>query len=223
MWKRNRFFRQLRARPRLALAIAVAVLAAIVFPDRLARDGLTRFLVAWNVGTSLYLVLAAVMMARSSYDRMRLRARMQDEGQFVVLVLVIIASVASLVAIAGHLSAVKDMRAGPLKTAHIALAAITVLLSWSFTHTMMALHYAHDYYAAVVEGQDGGLRFPHDVAPDYWDFLYFACIIGTSAQTADVALTSKSMRHTCTAHCVLAFLFNTTVLALSINIVAGLL
>jgi uncharacterized membrane protein len=88
---------------------------------------------------------------------------------------------------------------------------------------MFALHYAHDYYASEVRGEHGGLQFPGGHAPDYADFLYFACIIGTSAQTADVSLTSRRMRRTGMVHCVLAFFFNTTLLALTINIASGLL
>jgi len=220
--RRNRFLRVVRARPRLAMAIGAACLAAHFLPTEIARHAVTRSLIAWNVGTSLYLILAGVMMARSSLDRMRLRAQLQDEGRLAVLALVIIAAVASLVAIAGQLSIVKDMR-GELKIAHITLAGVTVLLSWAFTHTMMALHYTHDYYAAVCQGRVGGLEFPKDDKPDYWDFVYFACVIGTSGQAADVALTPKSIRRVGAVHCVLAFLFNTTVLALSINIAAGLL
>ena len=220
--RRNRFLRVIRARPRLAISICAACLAAYFLPTGIAHHAVTRSLIAWNVGTSLYLVLAGVMMARSTHDRMRLRAQLQDEGRLTVLTLVVIAAVASLAAIAGQLSIVKDMR-GALKVEHIALAGVTVLLSWAFTHTMMALHYAHDYYAAVCRDRDGGLAFPKDDKPDYGDFVYFAFVIGTSGQTADVSFTSKSVRRVGAVHCVLAFLFNTTVLALSINIAAGLL
>ncbi|HPU80772.1 DUF1345 domain-containing protein, partial [Accumulibacter sp.] len=78
-------------------------------------------------------------------------------------------------------------------------------------------------YAAQARGNPGGLDFPGGHAPDYGDFLYFACVIGTSGQTADVSLSSRSMRRTGLVHCVLAFFFNTTILALTINIASGLL
>ena len=97
------------------------------------------------------------------------------------------------------------------------------MTSWAFTQVMFALHYAHDYYSAQVRGQDAGLQFPGTDKPDYGDFLYFACIIGTSAQTADVSFSSSAMRRTGLLHCVLAFFFNTTLVALTINIASGLL
>jgi uncharacterized membrane protein len=87
---------------------------------------------------------------------------------------------------------------------------------------MFALHYAHDYYAAACQGRPVGLRFPDDEHPDYGDFFYFSAIIGTSGQTADVAFVSKPMRRIGSLHCILAYLFNTTVLALVINIAASL-
>ena len=109
------------------------------------------------------------------------------------------------------------------KAAHITLAGVTVITSWTFIQVMFALHYAHDYYAALAHGEPAGLQFPGDNKPDYGDFIYFAAVIGTSGQTADVSFTSKSMRRIGTIHCVLAYLFNTTVLALLINNGASLL
>ncbi len=161
-------------------------------------------------------------MTRSSRETIQKRACKQDDGQWVILVVVILAAVVSLSAIIVQLAVVKEMR-GNIKYAHIALAVLTIVSSWAFTHTMFALHYAHDFYVARVKGNSGGLDFPGEDSPDYSDFLYFAFVIGTSGQTADVSITSKSMRRVGLVHCVLAFLFNTTVLALTINIAAGLL
>ena len=104
----------------------------------------------------------------------------------------------------------------------MSLAAITLVSSWLITQTLFALHYAHDFYASRARGQPDGLLFPGTTEPEYGDFMYFACIIGTSAQTADVSITSTPMRRVGLVHCVLAFFFNTTVLALTINIAAGL-
>jgi uncharacterized membrane protein len=138
-----------------------------------------------------------------------------------VLLLVITAALMCIGAIVAELAVVKDLK-GTLRYAHIALAALTIASSWAFTQTMFALHYAHDYYLNAIRGEHGGLDFPGTQPPDYGDFLYFACIIGTSAQTADVGLSSRKMRRTGTVHCVLAFFFNTTLLALTINIASGL-
>jgi uncharacterized membrane protein len=126
-----------------------------------------------------------------------------------------------MVAIASQLAAVKELP-GHARLPHLALTALTVVSSWLFTQAMFALHYAHDFYAARERGLPDLLSFPGTPEPDYGDFFYFACVIGTSGQTADVAFTNSALRRIGTLHCVLAFAFNTTVLALSVNIAAGL-
>jgi uncharacterized membrane protein len=153
---------------------------------------------------------------------MRQRALRQDEGQKTILALTTFAVMASLVAIVGEFSTLKEL-AGVEKYLHIGLVALTVASSWLFMHLMFALHYAHDYYLSDQKGKAPGLAFPQETAPDYWDFLYFSAVIGTSGQTADVSFTSKPLRRVGLIHCVLAYFYNTTVLALSINIAAGLL
>lgn len=218
---RNMLVHHMRARPRLFVATAAGVATGLLLPPELAIHLVTRLLIAWNVGTCLYVILAAVMMIRSSHRHMQSRARLQDDGQLVILMLVVITAVASLAAIAGELVVVKDMH-GMVRAAHVLLAGGTVLSSWAFIQVMFAIHYAHDYYAAVGRGQPGGLAFPQNSEPDYGDFFHFAAVIGTSGQTADVCFVSKSMRRIGTVHCILAYLFNTTVLALLINIGASL-
>lgn len=220
-WKRSRIIRQVRARPRIFIAAAAALLVGLLLPTALASHVVTRLLVAWNVGTCLYVFLAAIMMMRSSSHQMRHRSQLQDDGQLVILILVVISSIASLVAIAGELAVVKDMH-GLIKIEHICLAGLTVVSSWAFIQIMFALHYAHDYYAAQTQGRSPGLQFPEDDHPEYGDFFYFSAVIGTSGQTADVSFVTKPMRRIGSIHCILAYLFNTTVLALLINIGASL-
>ena len=224
--RRNLLIRQLRARPRLFLAIALGILIHQFLPMELAHRETTRLLLAWNGGVGLYLLLAAVMIARSTPEHMRWRARLQDEGRIMVLAMVILATIACLAAIFAELAVVKDMQ-GLSRAGHVGLTVVTVALSWAFIHLIFALHYAHDYYRTQgVEGGGegkGGLQFPGDDAPDYGDFLYFAAVIGTSGQTADVAFTSRAMRRVGLVHCVLAYAFNTTLLALTINIASGLI
>jgi uncharacterized membrane protein len=220
-WQRYRLLRQVHARPRLFIATVAAIAVGLLLPMSIASHSVTRWLIAWNTGAVLYVLLAAIMMMRSSSHRMRRRAQLQDDGQLVILVLVVVSAVASLVAIAGELVVVKDMH-GFLKGAHIALAGVTVVSSWAFIQVMFALHYAHDYYAAACHGRAPGLQFPEDDEPDYGDFFYFSAVIGTSGQTADVSFVTKPMRRIGSMHCILAYLFNTTVLALLINIGASL-
>jgi len=218
---RNRVLRLIRTRPRIIIAAAVGLLVYFLLPQDVASHTVTRALIGWNTGAFLYVLLAGIMMTRTSSQGLRHRAQLQDDGAWVLLLLVVFSTIASLAAIAVELAVVKDMH-GLLRTAHIALAGVTVLSSWAFTQVMFALHYAHDYYADVCRGQPPSLQFPGEEPPSYSDFFYFSAIIGTSGQTADVSLASRAMRRTGSLHCILAYLFNTTVLALLINIGASL-
>jgi uncharacterized membrane protein len=162
-------------------------------------------------------------MWTSTEERMRLRAQIQDEGQNTVLLLTVVAAIACMTAIVSELSGLKDVPP-LLRSLHVGLAALTIFTSWLFVHSMFALHYAHEFYVGVTRSHPPCLQFPGECPrPSYSDFLYFAFIIGTSGQTADVALSSKSMRRIGLVHCVLAFFFNTTLLALTINIGASLI
>ena len=211
-----------RARPRLLLSASIGLLAAWLVPESLIKHAVSRAIFGWNIGALLYLSLAAHLMFGAPKERMKLRAREQDEGRFVVLGLVVLAAVISLSSVIAQLSLARDLT-GMQKYDHVALAALTIATSWAFTQTMFALHYAHDYYLEEGKGHPPGLDFPGGHAPDYGDFLYLACIIGTSGQTADVSFSNRSMRRIGLIHCVLAFFFNTTVLALCINIASSML
>lgn len=219
--RRGRLIRLVRARPRLFVVTVVALAVGLFLPATVTDVPVTRWLIAWNCGTLLYVLLAAVMMVRSSHDHMRQRAALHDDGQLAILGVVVVAAIASLAAIAGELVLVTRLQ-GLTRILHVTLAGFTLLSSWAFIQVMFALHYAHEYYATLVEGRRPALDFPGDERPDYGDFFYFAAIIGTSGQTADVSLVSKAMRRIGTVHCILAYLFNTTLLALLINIGAGL-
>jgi uncharacterized membrane protein len=220
--RRPRFLRAIMARPRLFACVLIGCATALALPASAELHAVTRLIIGWNVGVCLYLILAAHMMFWSSHETMHRRALLEDEGRFIILALVVMAAIMSLGAIVAELAAVKDLH-DQQRYAHMALAVLTIVSSWAFTQVMFAVHYAHDYYATEARGLPGGLEFPGGEKPDYADFLYFACVIGASAQTADVNLSSRAMRRTGLAHCVLAFFFNTMLLALTINIASSLL
>jgi uncharacterized membrane protein len=216
----TKFWHQVRARPRLATAVVVGAFAFFALPTSLAVA--TRALAMWDIGGGLYLVLAWILMGRASVAHMRWRARLQDAGAAAVLTLTIVAAVASLAAIVLELSGLKAI--SPARQGlHVALSVLTFAVSWLLVHTTFALHYAHVYY--VSGGGEGGrpLEFPQQDVPVYMDFLYFAMIVGMTSQTADVAIASTRMRRIAMAHGMISFVFNTSLLALTINIAAGLL
>jgi uncharacterized membrane protein len=159
-------------------------------------------------------VLAYAMMFRSGLAHIRRNAVLQDDGRFLILLVTAIGAFASIAAIVFELGAQRN-------APQLALATVTIVLSWAVIHTTFALHYAHDYYRGA---SPGGLQFPsgdqHDHA-DYWDFVYFSFVIGMTAQVSDVGITDKTIRRTVTAHGIIAFFFNTALLALMVNIAAS--
>ena len=218
--------RIVKSRPRLFACILAAIVIWWLMPGEWI--GATRFLLAWNCAVSVYLVLVGHMMLGATDANIRQRARRQDEGQYTILLFSTSAAVVSLVAIVLQLAAVKDLSGLP-KALHVGLAAVTIVSSFAFIHVMFTLHYAHEYYtewrnhAAMEKSERGGLNFPGSGMPEYLDFLYFSFVIGVAAQTADVETTSRGMRVIALVHGIISFFFNTTVLALTINIAAGMI
>ena len=218
--------RHLRAHPRLLIAILAAAAAYPALPATVT--GLTRLITVWDGGCLLFLASTWLMMGRATPERMRWRAGLQDESRWAILALTVGGACVSLLAIGFELHDIKSLTEDRLLR-HIGLAAATIVLSWLLIHTTFALHYAHGYYGdhghAAAPGQPaGGLAFPGGLdQPDYWDFLYFSLVIGMTSQVSDVAITGRAHRRLATAHGALSFFYNTVILALTINIAAGLI
>jgi uncharacterized membrane protein len=214
----HRPLRLIRNHPYLFVSIAVSCVAfaveSAVAPHAMIS---TRLLIAWDAGVLLYLALACSLLARFDIALVRERAAIHDEGGVTILMLTVAAAIASLGAVVAELGAVT---ASASRGRYFALAAATILLSWMFIHVIFALHYAHEYYGEGEKG--GGLAFPQDDCPDYWDFVYFAFVIGMTFQVSDVQVTSKVLRRAVVAHGAIAFVFSVAILALFVNLGAAL-
>ena len=206
--------RIVRIRPRLFISLGIGALVTAVLTVFTDWRTATRLLVGWDLYVGLYLALVAHLMSGAEIERIRARAAVEDEGQFAILMLTVVAALASLGAIFSELGIGAGRR-----PAHVVLAALTILLSWAFIHTIFALHYAHEFYD---EDIGGGLAFPGgETEPDYWDFVYFSFVIGMTSQVSDVGVTHKEIRRTVAAHGVVSFVFNAALLALTVNIAAS--
>ncbi|MBX3621035.1 MAG: DUF1345 domain-containing protein [Rhizobacter sp.] len=212
-------FGQIKARPHLSASAVAGIAAAMLAPtDHL----MTRLLLGWNLTAWTYLAQVYWLISRRDHHHLRRAAIAQSEGAGAVLAMTITAVIASLAAIALELAAVKGTAASTAWP-HIAFALVTVAGSWLLLPTLFALTYASLFHRAP--GGEG-LKFPGppgDDPPDYWDFLYFSFTIAVASQTADVATTSTPMRRLVLLHSVLAFAFNTAILALMVNIAASLI
>jgi uncharacterized membrane protein len=214
------FFATFAHRPRL-LAGAALMIAAYI-PLRLGVDirEATRLLIAWNVGAWAFLILILHMVMDPRRDA-RVQSRPEDENQWVLVALGIVAALAAIAAIVWELGPVKDMT-GWLKAGHLALVGATVLSAWTFLQVMFGLHYAGVYFMPRKGGVAGGLEFPGTPQPGWMEFFYQAFVIGCTFASSDVNVTSVRMRRIVVIQGVVGFFFNAIILALTINVTANL-
>jgi len=210
-------------RPRLLIGAGVGIVAYILCPWQMREA--TRALVGWNVGAWVFLAMIVQMMLTSKSGDIETHAAQEDENTLALLTIAVVAATWALVAIVWELGPVKDMH-GLNKGLHLGLVGATILSSWAFTHLMFALHYAGHYYVkdgSEDDGLIGGFAFPQCDKPGWGEFCYEAFTIGCACATADVNLTSRGARVVVLVQSIIAFFFNTIILALTINIGAGLI
>jgi uncharacterized membrane protein len=198
----------------------IALAALWLIPTGLSRYA--RVVIAWDVGAVVASLTAWRLMTRRTHAEMRQWSARLEAGQSTVLALCLMAAAAALLTVVDLRLDKADRAAGP--GVRVLLVVATVAVSWLFVQTVFALDYIHAFFARDEHGRDrGGLAFPGDEPPDFWDFLHFAVIIGATAQTADITIVSKPMRRLVTIHALVAFSFNAVILGLVINLTAGLL
>ena len=204
-------------------AMALSVILFLVLPHSLSAS--TRAVLAWDIGALGLLASMALLFVRSRDDAtMADDAERLDEGAWIIFWTTVAGVAFSFAAVTVVLSGTKDLPAVQ-RQAIVGLVAATLFVSWLLTHVVFGLRYAHEYYARDLGGPgvDRGLEFPSDDAPDYWDFLYFSIVLGMTFQVSDVQITSRKLRRLATVHGLLSFLFNTVIVALTVNIAASLL
>jgi uncharacterized membrane protein len=210
-------FRPLRLYGVLFSSLGVVVLVALLIP--VGESVLTRMAYGWIAGVAVFIAATLTRMALAQdANAIRRRAAALDQTGGAVLPLSLLAAVTSIVVVVGE----AVQRGGsPIRDSLLALG--TVALSWTFIHLIFALHYAHAFYQHGEHGRDrGGLIFPGETEPDYWDFLHFALTIGVASQTADVQIADRGIRRLSSVHSLTAFVFNTVILALAVNLAVGL-
>lgn len=215
---RSRAAMLLRKHQVILVSVAVGVAVFLLLTSRAINA--SNVLVAWNATAIVYVVFSLYRMLTSDAHRIRKRSADLDFSDAFLLFLSIAAAIASIGGIALELLGVKE---APPEVALVRalMAIVTILISWVFLHILFTTHYAHRFYGDLHKGQ--GLKFAEPVEePIYWDFLYFSFTIGVAAQTADIGVSSVRMRKLVLLHSILSFLFNTTILALAINVGASL-
>jgi uncharacterized membrane protein len=203
------------------MAIGTAVYLAL--PHH--HGPIIRAVLGWDAGVAILGAWMLAMMAFSTPDHMRRRAARQDPGRWVILLVVVAGALVSMVALAAIQKSLRAAEGNELAL-YLGLIVVTIVLSWSLVHTVFSLHYAHAYYGPAEDLEDedgliGGLEFPSENQPDYWDFMYFSYVVGMTCQVSDVQVSGRDLRRLTLIHGIVSFFFNTIILALTINIVAS--
>lgn len=208
---------------RTMLALLVGLIAYWLLPA--PHGGAARLVFAWDAGSLALLVLIGGLLLRPVDDvAMARHAMAQQEGEWTVFAITLAGVVVSFAALTSVLALAKDMK-GAERDLYVGVVAATLLMSWLVTHMVFALRYAHEYYEQdeMTRDIDGGLEFPGGLLPDYWDFVYFSLVLGMTFQVSDVQITSRKLRRLATLHGLIGFLFNTVIVALTVNIAASFL
>jgi uncharacterized membrane protein len=215
-------WRAVRSRPRLFSGLAVMLLACPLLPSALPAT--TRGVVCWDIGVVTFLLLSAQVFVTKPPDQMATAAEAQQEGEWTIFWITLAVVIVSFVAVGSEFSAIKGV-APSGRVWETVLVAVTLFLSWLMTHVTFTFRDAHEFYARDEHGPevDRGLEFPGETEPDYLDFLYFALVLGMTFQVSDVQITSRKLRRVAALHGLLSFLFNTVIVAFTVNIAAGLM
>jgi len=203
---------------RLWVAAAVGCLGWFL-ARRLNTPVSTHVLIGWAAGALTYILLTWRLFLTADEAEVRRRAAREDEGPSLMLVIVLIAILASLAAVVSAMLHARVAGHGA-KTVTAACAGVTLILSWIVLHSVFVLHYAHRHFGDGT-GKPGFL-FPGEPARTYRDFVYLAFSIGATFQVSDNNVLTAKLRNLVTAQAVSAYFYNTAILALGINIIAGL-
>jgi uncharacterized membrane protein len=213
---------KLDAHQRLLIAVIAAVVSFLLASGRFTFSSQT--ILSWNAFTWCFLSLAWIKIVFTDVRTSVRAAKLEDTGRTAIFFFVLLSAVTSLFAVAVLIGEAKGLNK-QIVTGHLLLAGGTVVSSWILIHTAFTLHYAHVYYrlqddATSLEGS--GVEFPSEKEPDFLDFAYFSFVIGMTCQVSDVQISARNIRRMALVHGLLSFLFNTVILALTINLASGL-
>lgn len=211
------FFHRLKPLHRVLISsiIAIAGYFTILWGDNIYFN----WLVIWNIFAGSYLMLCWIVFLSMPVSTIRRNASREDGSKIFVFIMIILSSIAGMAVVLllimnGGSAEKKDL-------SFLIIAVSGMVLSWAIVHTVFTFHYAHLFYAGKNEG---GLEFPGDEQEhDYLDFAYFSFVIGCTFQVSDIEISYRKIRRLALVHGLLSFMLNTFVVALSINIISGLL
>lgn len=186
-------------------------------------ESTTRVMIGWDVFSACMLVISGLIFFSMHPKQIRVLARTEDAGRIVVFVIVLVATIGSLMGILLLLNNKNNWLLTRGVETFVFIAG--VIFSWFLLHAIFTYRYALLYYGdhpTNPEPGNVGLQIPNELWPDYLDFAYFAFVIGMTFQVSDIEISSRVIRRTALVHGILSFLFNTVIVALTINVIVDL-
>lgn len=206
---------------KLIISLAVAtIISAALMPIKM--ENMTRIMIGWDCFSVSMIIFSGLIFSSMRPRQIRVLAKQEDAGRIVVFIITLITTIGSLLGIMLLLGN-KDWLLGKGVETFIYIAG--VILSWVLLHTMFTYRYALLYYGDHPLDPDEhtvGLQIPNELWPDYLDFAYFSFVIGMTFQVSDIEISSRHIRRVALVHGLLSFLFNTVIVALTINVVLDL-
>ncbi len=214
---KGNIFLRMHPLQRVLLSFAITVIAFIIL-WRYQVSTIVLIAVMWNVFSLSYIITSWIIFFTRPVADIEKLANKEDGSRIFVLISVLVSSFASMFTVLMLM-----LSADKQQTGNVLLSVTGIMTSWVMLHTIFTLHYAHLYYSNLKgDNKVSGLGFPEEKKPDYLDFAYFSFIIGMTFQVSDVQINSRLIRRTALVHSLLAFALNTFVVALTINLIAGL-
>jgi uncharacterized membrane protein len=212
-------FERLHAIHKIIICIGLAIV--VYFIADIKNNALGRLMIGWNTFSLCLLIMTWITFKITTPDEIRRQAALQDASRVTIFIIILVSAFASFFAVLLLVISKKE----ETQALDIPIAISGMFFSWFLVHTIFAMRYAHIYYGDHETKPDmfaGGLSFPNENKPDYLDFAYFSFVLGMTFQVSDVQVTSKRLRRLALIHGILSFGFNTIIVALTINVIAGL-
>ena len=179
-------------------------------------------MIGWDTFSLCMIVMSWITFSITTSQQIREQSKVQDSSRTIIFLIILISTLASFLAVTLLLMTKEKFKNA--ESFHLVIAIAGMVLSWFFIHTIFTLRYAHIFYGDDEDKPGthaGGLEFPGDKKPDYLDFAYFSFVLGMTFQVSDVQITSKRLRRIAMVHGLLSFGYNTIMIALTINLIAG--
>lgn len=217
----NSFFQKLHSFAKLLICLSIAVIVYFVIQIK-QLDVLTHAMIGWDTFSLCMIIMSWITFSITTPQKIREQSKAQDSSRAIIFIIILVSTFASILAVLLLIISKKEFKS--TETLHLLIAIAGMLFSWFLIHTIFTLRYAHIFYGDDEEEPGthaAGLVFPDDKEPDFFDFAYFSFVLGMTFQVSDVKVTSKRFRRMAMLHGLLSFGYNTIMIALTINLIAG--